>query len=542
MSCGSPQLRLLIFRRPQRAPSPYSSSSSAPTMASNYHFSDKFSRFPTLSPSLNLIEMRRRDRAELMCLRSFMAKDESAAAISTNYEESNGLSAEESICGNEDDDRNSNVLVYQSSHIDLKEQKEKIDFSLSAAAQIFRTVILRKRRIPGGVLMNAGLITSLVVFLLAIDWSLWRNARLPLEPFYFSRPFLISAALSGFAGWLYIPIVDKMKIHQILREEGPRTHSSKKGTPTMGGLFFIPIGIAVASKMSNYNSWLVSGSILATLSFAAIGLIDDLLSCIKSHNYGLPGWIKFSLQVAVGACFSFWLDSVHTSMPYDMLMFLMIAHVKRAFIFFFLTSANPKMYRKLSVHLPQPFGLVYLGKYYLTLTTFCFAAMGNGVNLTDGLDGLAGGVAAWAFIGMSIAILAISPDLAVLGASMAGACVGFLFHNRYKASIFMGDTGSLGLGGALATMACCTGMFLPLFISSGVFVMEVLSVILQVLFMKLTRKLFGVRRRIFRMSPIHHHFELCGYKEPVIVASAYFISCILALIAGYIGIISTPQS
>ncbi|PKU82190.1 Phospho-N-acetylmuramoyl-pentapeptide-transferase like [Dendrobium catenatum] len=303
-----------------------------------------------------------------------------------------------------------------------------------------------------------------------------------------------------------------MKIHQILREEGPRTHSSKKGTPTMGGLFFIPIGIAVASKMSNYNSWLVYGSILATLAFAAIGLIDDLLSCIKGHNYGLPGWIKFSLQVAVGAYFSFWLDSVHTSMPYDM---------------------------KLSVQLPQPFGHVYLGKYYLALTTFCFASMGNGVNLTDGLDGLAGGVAAWAFIGMSIAILAISPDLAILGASMAGACVGFLFHNRYKASIFMGDTGSLGLGGALATMACCTGMFLPLFISSGVFVMEVLSVILQVLFMKVTGKLFGVRRRIFRMSPIHHHFELCGYKEPVIVASAYFISCILALIAGYIGIIST---
>ncbi|KAL0925692.1 hypothetical protein M5K25_004057 [Dendrobium thyrsiflorum] len=368
-------------------------------------------------------------------------------------------------------------------------------------------------QIPGGVLMNAGLITSLVVFLLAIDWSLWRNAKLPLEPFYFSRPFLISAALSGFAGWLYIPIADKMKIHQILREEGPRTHSSKKGTPTMGGLFFIPIGIAVASQMSNYKySWLVSGSILATLAFAGIGLIDDLLSCIKGHNYGLPGWIKFSLQVAVGACFSFWLDSVHTSMPYDM---------------------------KLSVHLPQPFGLVYLGKYYLALTTFCFASMANGVNLTDGLDGLAGGVAAWAFIGMSIAILAISPDLAVLGASMAGACVGFLFHNRYKASIFMGDTGSLGLGGALATMACCTGMFLPLFISSGVFVMEVLSVICQVLFMKVTRKLFGVRRRIFRMSPIHHHFELCGHKEPVIVASAYFISCILALIAGYIGIIST---
>ncbi|PKU82189.1 hypothetical protein MA16_Dca025686 [Dendrobium catenatum] len=148
MSCGSPQLRLLIFRRPQRAPSPYSSSSTTATMASNHLFSDKLSRFASLSPSLNVIEMRRRNRAELMRFRSFMAKDESAAAISTNYEESNGISAEESIRGNEDKNRTSNVLVCQSSHIDLKEKKKKenFDFSLSAAAQIFRTVILRKRR------------------------------------------------------------------------------------------------------------------------------------------------------------------------------------------------------------------------------------------------------------------------------------------------------------------------------------------------------------------------------------------------------------
>lgn len=164
--------------------------------------------------------------------------------------------------------------------------------------------------------------------------------------------------------------------------------------------------------------------------------------------------------------------------------------------------------------------------------------MGNGVNLTDGLDGLAGGAAALAFIGMSIAVLPICSELAIFGASMAGACVGFLLHNRYRASVFMGDTGSLALGGALAAMAACTGMFFPLFISSGIFVMEASSVIIQVLYFKTTRLLWGFGRRVFRMAPLHHHFELCGIKEPIIVAGAYGISSMLALLAAYVGLIS----
>ncbi|KAI3990993.1 hypothetical protein MKX01_026177 [Papaver californicum] len=184
-------------------------------------------------------------------------------------------------------------------------------------------------------------------------------------------------------------------------------------------------------------------------------------------------------------------------------------------------------------------GLICLGKLYQVLTSFCFVSMGNGVNLTDGLDGLAGGTAALAFMGMSIAVLPISPDLAIFGASMAGSCIGFLVHNRYRASIFMGDTGSLALGGALAAMAACTGMFFPLFISSGVFVIETLSVIVQVTYLKSTRWLYrGAGRRIFRMAPFHHHLELCGFKEPFIVASTYLISSLLCIFAGYIGLIS----
>lgn len=188
--------------------------------------------------------------------------------------------------------------------------------------------------------------------------------------------------------------------------------------------------------------------------------------------------------------------------------------------------------------MPAPLGLLCLGNFYPFLTSFCFVSMANGVNLTDGLDGLAGGTAALAFTGMSIAVLPISADLAVFGASMAGACVGFLFHNRYKASIFMGDTGALALGGALAAMATCTGMFFPLFISSGIFVLEVLSVIMQVSFFKTTKHWRGTGYRLFRMAPLHHHLELCGIKEPIIVAGAYVISAVLVLFSGYVGLIS----
>lgn len=190
------------------------------------------------------------------------------------------------------------------------------------------------------------------------------------------------------------------------------------------------------------------------------------------------------------------------------------------------------------VPLPAPLGLVCLGKCYFLLSSLSFVSMGNAVDVTDGLDGLAGGTAALAFIGMSIAVLAIYPELAIFGASMAGACVGFLLHNRYKASVFLGDTGSLALGGALASMAAASGMFFPLFISSGIFVVEASSVVMQALYFKITKRKSGRGRSLFRMVPFHRHLELCGFKEPVIVAGSYLISSMLALYAGYVGLVS----
>ncbi|XP_049371567.1 phospho-N-acetylmuramoyl-pentapeptide-transferase homolog isoform X2 [Solanum verrucosum] len=294
------------------------------------------------------------------------------------------------------------------------------------------------------------------------------------------------------------------------RKEGPARHSSKKGTATMGGLYFIPIGVIVAEIIVGFSSLEVLGASAATLTFAAIGLLDDLIS-MRNNNVGLSARFRIMSEVAAGTFFSFWLYASDISSPYSM---------------------------KTVVPLPAPLGLICLGRLYPFLTSFCFASMANGINLTDGLDGLAGGTATLAFIAMSIAVLPICSELSIFGASMAGACAGFLLHNRYRASIFMGDTGALALGGALASMAACTGMFFPLFISSGVFVLEALSVILQVSFFKTTKHFLGSGHRLFRMAPLHHHLELCGVKEPVIVAGAYVFSSILALTAGYVGLTS----
>lgn len=369
----------------------------------------------------------------------------------------------------------------------------------------------RKRRNKLGTLINLCLLAFLTVLLLFVDWCAWKIVRLPLEPFYLCRPFFISAVLVSFLGYLCVPLLGELRIHQNIWKEGPLRRSKKRASPTMGGLFFVPIGVGVAKFVAGFSSVEVSGTAVATLAFATIGLLDDIVTVIKNRNSGLSLWVKIFLEVAVGTCFSFWLHTTSLSSPYSM---------------------------KMLVALPAPLGLICLGKYYSLFTSFCFVSMGNGINLTDGLDGLAAGTAALAFVGMSIAVLPICPELAVFGASMAGACFGFLLHNRYRASVFMGDTGSLSLGGALAAMAACSGMFLPLFISSGIFFLDASSVIMQVLYFKTTKRMRGDGHRLFRMAPVHHHLELCGLKEPVIVAGAYVISGVLALFAGYVGLIS----
>ena len=148
-----------------------------------------------------------------------------------------------------------------------------------------------------GVLISVGLIIFLTVLLLFVDWCAWRIVRLPLEPFYLTRPFLISAILVSCAGYVCVPLLYRFRIHQIIRKEGPDRHSLKKRTPTMGGLFFVPIGVTVARFIAGFSSTEVSGAAAATLGFAAIGLVDDILTIIKNHNSGLLAWVKLLLEV-----------------------------------------------------------------------------------------------------------------------------------------------------------------------------------------------------------------------------------------------------
>ncbi|KAI7999206.1 hypothetical protein LOK49_LG09G01140 [Camellia lanceoleosa] len=442
------------------------------------------------------------------------AMDEGFSSLD-DWEDTEGI-VEYMLSSSEGEDSDGEVMLNPLTDVDLPTAREHFpttNDTLTVTAHRLAMIRRgrRKSRIKYGMINNIGLMTFLTTLLLFVDWCAWRIVDYPWNLFYLTRPFCISAVVVSCVGYVCVPLLRILKIHSIIRKEGPARHSSKKGIPTMGGLFFVPIGIIVAEVLVGFSSIEVSGAAAATLAFAAIGLLDDIFSLIKNHNNGLSAWMRIFLEVAVGSLFSFWLDNTKISSPYSM---------------------------KMLVPLPPPLGLVFLGKCYLLLTSFCFVSMANGINLTDGLDGLAGGTAALAFIGMSIVVLPICSDLAIFGASMAGACIGFLSHNRYKASVFMGDTGSLALGGALAAMASCTGMFLPLFISSGIFVLEAASVIMQVSFFKTTKCLRGAGHRLFRMAPFHHHLELCGVKEPVIVAGAYVLSCLLALFAGYVGLIS----
>ncbi|KAL8204319.1 hypothetical protein R6Q57_009942 [Mikania cordata] len=415
----------------------------------------------------------------------------------------------------EGEESDGDIVLNPITEVDIptrSEQLQKPDAALTATAHELRMIGKSHSRsmIKYGIIINIALVTFLTVFLLLLDSHAWRIVRLPLPPFHLIYPFTASAILVSFVGYICVPLFRISKMRMII-SKWPARRSSKKGTTTMGGLFLVPIGVIVAEVLVGFSSIEVLGASIATLAFATIGLMDDFLCLVKRRRIGVSPWIRNLLEVAVGTWFYFWLCARNISSPYSI---------------------------KMVVPLPLPMGLVCMGGFYLLLTSFCFVSMANGMELTDGLDGLAGGTAALSFIGMSIAVLPICSDLAVFGASMAGACVGFLFHNRYKASVFMGDTGALALGGALAAMAASTGMFFPLLISSGVIVLEAISVLLQASYFMTTKCIHGVGRRLFRMVPLHYHLQSCGIKEPVIVAGAYIISCILMLYSGYVGLIS----
>jgi phospho-N-acetylmuramoyl-pentapeptide-transferase len=320
---------------------------------------------------------------------------------------------------------------------------------------------------------------------------------------------LISLALGP---WLIRKLRD-FQIGQIIRQEGPQSHRAKAGTPTMGGLLILAAAITPTllwADLANPYIWI---AVLATIGFGAVGFADDYLKIVRRSHHGLIPRYKMGLQVVI-------------ALGVGLALLMLAQH-------------NPPLY---NTRLIFPFFknlIPDLGWAYLLFAAFVLVAWSNAVNLTDGLDGLAistFGVAAAALTALAYvtghAVLAdylllvrFAPagELTIFCGALVGASLGFLWYNSYPAEIFMGDVGSLALGGALGTVGILIKQELLLPLVGGIFVLEAASVVIQVASFKLTGK------RVFKMSPLHHHFELIGWSEPKIISRFLILSVIFAL-------------
>jgi phospho-N-acetylmuramoyl-pentapeptide-transferase len=308
-------------------------------------------------------------------------------------------------------------------------------------------------------------------------------------------PF-VSAALGVAAiGFVAIPKLSQLKMGQFIREDGPQSHLKKAGTPTMGGVFIVPIGLIAAILWSGFNLDVLMLSLM-TGSYLAIGGVDDWKSLSGRKNEGLKPKGKLALQAGAAIAFCAW-------------------------AYFSKSSSLTTISFPLGIALP-------LGLFFWALAVFALLAESNATNLTDGVDGLAGGTGAIALLAMAAVTGMRYPAVSIFCICLSGAYLGFLVHNRNKASVFMGDTGSLALGGALAGVAILTGNLWSLFVVSGIFFVESLSVIAQVGYYKATKGPDGKGKRLFRMAPFHHHLELSGWTETQVVGVFYLANGILA--------------
>lgn len=343
-----------------------------------------------------------------------------------------------------------------------------------------------------GTLLFILLVTGLGAAALFLDWAAGRS---PFDLFSLTLPIWVSAVASAALGIWVVPMLRALKAGQIIREDGPQAHLKKAGTPTMGGIFFIPVALVIALCWSGFSAPVMAVSAL-TLSYAAIGWLDDWQIIRRRSNKGISPRTKLNLQIGVAVAFCLWLK-----------------------------FTQPESITNVAL----PLGLsLPLGFLFWLLAGFVLVAESNATNLTDGLDGLAGGTAAIAFLGLGGLIAPNHPELMLLCACLSGSCLGFLVHNRNPARVFMGDTGSLAIGGALAAIALLSNSLFALLILGGLFLVETLSVIAQVSYYKATKGPDGIGKRLFKMSPFHNHLVLDGWSEPRIVALFYLVAGLLA--------------
>ncbi|WP_203362224.1 phospho-N-acetylmuramoyl-pentapeptide-transferase [Bacillus sp. REN10] len=308
--------------------------------------------------------------------------------------------------------------------------------------------------------------------------------------------FVITVAIAP----LFIPFLRRLKFGQSIREEGPESHQKKSGTPTMGGIVILLSIIITAMFMAQIYAEIGTETILlllVTIGFGLLGFLDDFIKVVMKRNLGLTSKQKLLGQIVIS-------------------------------IIFYVIYTNGNFSTELTFPLTNI--TIDLGIFYALFVIFWLVGFSNAVNLTDGLDGLVSGVSAIAF--GAFAVIAWSQGMnetAIFAFAVVGAVLGFLVFNAHPAKVFMGDTGSLALGGAIATISILTKTEFLLLVIGAVFVAETLSVMIQVVSFKTTGK------RVFRMSPLHHHFELGGWSEWRVVVTFWTVGVLCAVIGIYIG-------
>lgn len=309
----------------------------------------------------------------------------------------------------------------------------------------------------------------------------------------------VACVLSGCLGHLLLPVLRALKAGQSIREIGPTWHNYKSGTPMMGGLMFIIASIlCLLGNLPSMEDYTVFYVLVLALCFGFIGFLDDFTKIRYHRNLGLTSLQKAMLQMAVSAVFLY------------------------------------AMYKSgsMNTHLYIPFFNVSYDLHpivYIFFAMFVMVGCVNSVNLTDGVDGLSSSVTLPVMVFFTAASVALGRyDLALLPASLVGGLIAYLFYNWHPAKVFMGDTGSLFLGGVVCTMAFALEMPLILIFVGFVYICETMSDILQVTYFKLTHG-----KRLFKMAPIHHHFEMCGWKEEKIVLSFAAVSAIMCILAWF---------
>ena len=301
--------------------------------------------------------------------------------------------------------------------------------------------------------------------------------------------FFISVVLSPFV----IPFLKKLKFGQFVRDDGPESHLKKSGTPTMGGLIILTsIVITSLFYMKDYPH--IIPILVTTLGFGLIGFLDDYIKVVMKRSLGLRAWQKMLGQVLVTGIFAYYL--------------LNFTDIETSMIIPFGKGAS-----------------LELGIFFVPFLFFVVLGTVNGANFTDGLDGLASSVTVLIATFFTVVAIGTKSGIEPITGAAVGSLLGFLMYNVYPARVFMGDTGSLALGGFVASTAFMLRMPIFIAIVAFIFLVEVLSVIIQVTYFKKTGK------RIFKMAPIHHHFELCGWSETRVVAVFSIVTALLCLVA-----------